>query len=229
VCTVVEINMNLFRMKAIAAVLALTAATAAQSATLFTTDRATFTAAHSGLTVEGFENAAIGSGSHAAFTGPLNAATNNSSFAPGSVASGFSLFAGESRSVYVSRDVGGNSGANVSSDLFEENMTISFAPGVTALGIDLLQWFGNDGGWALEVYDVTSRLLGSFSTAAGGFVGITSTSEIDRLFLDKPNSGAVIDNLRFGAAHSVPEPGSLLLAALALVGLRLSQRRKSQG
>ena len=68
-------------------------------------------------------------------------------------------------------------------------------------------------------------LLGSFATPAGSFVGITSTDAIGRLFLDKPNSGAVIDNLRFGTA-SVPEPSGLLLLGLgAAAGLRRWRQR----
>jgi hypothetical protein len=58
-------------------------------------------------------------------------------------------------------------------------------------------------------------------------VGITSATPIARLFLDKPNSGAVIDNLRFGEAGDLPEPSGLLLLGAgfaALFGRRLVRR-----
>ena len=218
--------MNALRLTALAAALALACAGAAHAAAVFTTNLAAFTAANAGLTVEGFENAAVASGTDTAFTGPVDAATNNGIFATNSVAAGFSITAGENL-VYVSRDFGGNTGANVSSNLFGENINIGFAPGVTAIGIDLLQWAGNNDGWAIEIYDLADTLIGSFATAAGSFVGVVSSVSIGRMYLDKPNSGAVIDNLRFGAAAAVPEPGSLLLASTAIFGLGMAGRRRA--
>ena len=218
--------MNALRLTALAAALALASAGAAHAAAVFTTNQAAFTAANAGLTVEGFENAVVASGTGTSFTGSLNAATNNGIFATNSVAAGFSMTAGEN-SVYVSRDFGGNTGANVSSNFFGENINIGFAPGVTAIGIDLLQWAGNNDGWAIEIYDLADTLIGSFATAAGSFVGVVSDVSIGRMFLDKPNSGAVIDNLRFGAAAAVPEPASLLLASTAILGLGMAGRRRA--
>jgi hypothetical protein len=198
----------------------LAAAGAAHAAAVFDTDLAAFTAANPGLAVEGFENAVVASGTDTAVAGPLNSSTSNAVFAAGSVLAGFSMEP-TSGDVYASRDRGGNTGANVSSNSFGADMNITFGPGVTALGIDLLQWFDNNGGWSLEVYDAGNALLGSFATLAGSFVGITSDVDIARLFLNKPDSGAVIDNLRFGAAGgTVPEPSSLLLVALAGLALR---------
>jgi hypothetical protein len=215
------------RLGAVALALgAATATGAAHSAVIFSTNAAAFTAANTGLTVEGFENAAVASGTDTATDATLNAATNNAVFATGSVMPGFTLSTTDG-GIYVSRDFGGNTGANVSSNQFGENMNISFAPGVTAVGIDLLQWGGNDGGWTVDLYDAADVLLGSFSTLQGSFVGAVSTSAIARMFLDKPNTGAVIDNLRFGVAGSaVPEPASVLLAGAALLGLAASTRRR---
>jgi hypothetical protein len=219
--------MHATRTQFAAALLVLAAAGTAQSAAVFTTNLAAFNAANPGLTVEGFENANLASGADTAFTGPLNAATNSATFATGSVVPGFSISATGGSAIYASRDVGGNTGANVSSNSFGENLNIAFMGGITAVGIDLLQWFGNNGGWGIEVYDAADNLLGSFATAAGSFVGVVSDVAIARMFLDKPNTGAVIDNLRFGTAGSaVPTPGSLLLSATAIVGLCLAGRRR---
>jgi hypothetical protein len=68
--------------------------------------------------------------------------------------------------VYVSRDFAGNAGVNVSSNQFAADMNIVFTPGVTALGVDLLQWFGNNGPWTVEAFDAGNVSLGSFSTPA---------------------------------------------------------------
>lgn len=194
------------------------------AAPIFTINEAAFLAANPGLALEDFENANLASGTDTGFAGPLNSATNNSVFATGSVIGGFSL-ATTAGDIYASRDFAGNTGANVSSNLFNADMNITFASGVTAIGIDLMQWNRNNDGWTVEVYDMSNVLLGSFATTAGGFVGVTSSEAIGRMFLDKPNSGAVIDNLRFGTA-AVPEPATLLLFALAgAAGISRARRR----
>ena len=218
--------MQTLRLKAVAASLALAGALSAQAAAVFTTDLFSFTTANAGLTVEGFENANIGSGTDAAFSGPLSATTNNALFATNAVAAGFSVSATDpANSIYVSRDFGGNTGANISSNIFSANLNISFLPGVTAIGIDLLQWQENDDAWSIEIYDLADNLIGSFAVGESSFVGVTSDVAIGRMFLDKPDTGAVIDNLRFGGA-AVPEPGTLLLVASAAFGLVASSRRR---
>lgn len=202
----------------------------AQAAAIYTTDRVAFDAANPGLAFEGFEAANLPSGTDTAFAGPLNSATNNGVFAAGSVRPGFSIEGSEGGPIYASRDVGGNIGANVSTNVFVENIFIRFAGGVTAVGLDLMQWYDNDGGWTIEAYDAADRLLGAFSTSSASFIGITATEGIARLFLDKPDVGAVIDNLRFGTAGgTVPVPSSLALAGLALVAIHASTRGRRRG
>lgn len=217
-------KLNVWSAAALVLLPALLASGPAQGVVVFTTNSAVWIATHPGAAHEGFENANIASGTATAFTGPLNASTNNSIFATGSVIPGFSLSAVPpgSADIYVDRDFGGNTGATVSSNFFGANIDIAFATTVTAIGIDLMQWQGNNGGWTVEVYDSANVLLGSFSTLAGSFVGIDSTDAIARLFIDKPDIGGVIDNLRFG---TVPEPATLLLIALGLLGFGLRRQR----
>lgn len=207
--------------------LPLAATAPAQAAAVYTTDFAAFNAANPDLAFEDFEAANLAPGGVEFMPGPLNAATNNSVFAAGSVRPGFSLEGSEGGRLYVSRDVGGNSGANISSSLLLENIFIHFAAGVTAVGLDLMQWNGSTGGWRIEAYDASDTLLGAFSVGTDSFVGITAREGIARLLLDKPNSGGVIDNLRFGTAGgTVPLPSSLALAALALLVLRAGLQRR---
>ncbi|MBL8333849.1 MAG: PEP-CTERM sorting domain-containing protein [Rubrivivax sp.] len=215
--------MSIVRSTSCLAALLAVLSPAAQAAATFTTDFAAFNAANPGLAVETFEAANVPSGQDRVFDGPLNAATNTAEFAAGSVLGGFSISttAGD---IYAARDFGGNPGATISSNLFGENLNIGFAPGVTAIGIDLLQWQGHNDGWRLEAFDAANVSLGSFGTNGGSFVGLVSDVAVARLFLDKPDSGAVIDNLRFGAAQ-VPEPSPLAL--LALAGLGLAWRRRA--
>lgn len=219
--------MTMIRTRFLAIPLLAALAPLAQAAATFTTDFAAFSAANPGLAVEDFEAANVPSGGNRAFTGPLNAATNTAEFAAGSVLTGFTLST-TGGPIYVDRDFGGNTSATVSSNSFQENLQITFAPGVTAIGIDLLQWEGNNGGWRLQAFDAADVSLGSFGTNGGSFVGLVSDVAVARLFLDKPDSGAVIDNLRFGeAGNRVPEPAPVALLAAALLGLQLRRRQRA--
>jgi len=186
-----------------------------QAAAIFTTNSAAFLAANPGLTLEDFEAASLASGTAGVFAGPLNSATNNSVFQPGDIVAGFSLTT-TSGDIYADRDFAGNSGATVSSNFFNADLNIGFTPLVTAIGIDLKQWNGSNGTWTVEAFDVANVSLGSFVTG-NTFLGITSDVAIGRLFINKPDQGAVIDNLRFGAAGTpVPEPSTLTLLGLGI-------------
>jgi hypothetical protein len=208
-----------FSLELCALIAGLLCAANAQSAVVFSTNSAAFLAANPGLILETFENAKLPSGSQTSIAGTLNSSTNNSVFATGSVVAGFSLST-TSGGLYVSRDVAGNAGSSVSSNSFTADMNIAFAPNITAVGIDLLQWQGNNAGWTIEAFDAGNLSLGSLSTRSGSFIGLTSTTAIARLFLNKPDSGGVIDNLRFGTSgDAVPEPATLLLLAISVAAL----------
>jgi hypothetical protein len=199
------------------------------AAATWTSDYAAFIAANTALAVEDFESANLPAGSDTAFAGPLNASTNNGVFATGSVLPGFSIRGWEGGDIYASRDFGGNSGANVSSNLFAEDIFIEFGAGITAVGLDLLQWQGNDDGWLISIVDSSLNLISEIAVSSAAFVGVTSSTSIAGVYLGKPNTGGVIDNLHFGVAGggTVPAPTSLLLAGAALLALRLSSRPAS--
>lgn len=104
--------------------------------------------------------------------------------------------------------------------------TVTFGSTMTRVGFDITTnatddttvtaWLGN-------------TLVGSefFDTYGGGtdgsFAGVEFTGGFDRIEISaatNTNGAFSIDNLRFEATQAVPEPGTLLLAALGLVALR---------
>lgn len=212
----------------IIALLAASHSIGASAATVFSTSKVAFLSANTGLTLEDFEGSSLASGNNTGFAGPLNSSTNNSTYAANSVKSGFSLTA-TSGNIYADRDFGGNVGATVSADNFDANINIIFNNIVTAASIDLLQWLGNTGDWTIEAFDAFDVSLGSIvatTTDTPTFIGIKSDVAIKRIFLDKPDNGAVIDDLRFGNPSSVPAPAAVWLLGSA-VGLFALRRKNS--
>jgi len=188
-------------------------------------DRALFEADNAGLANEDFENANLASGTATAFAGTLNSLTNNSIFAAGSVIDGFSLVP-EVGFVYVGNDFGGVPTVGVSSDSFAADINILFDPDVTAVGLDLFGFADNFVvTWTVTFNDNVT--IGSTIVTTPGFFGVfTSSGMISSLFLDKPDSGGVIDNLTFGTPTVVPEPGTLALLGIGLFGMGLARRKK---
>ncbi|MBB3193748.1 PEP-CTERM sorting domain-containing protein [Roseateles terrae] len=112
-----------------------------------------------------------------------------------------------------------------------DNITGYFSVAVNSLSM-LVGDEGNDFDRAtLNVYDSANHLLASASGSGTSWfsLSVNSTSNIARFEIIQ--SGAVaIDNLNFSAAaaNSVPEPGTLALAGLGMVGVALLRRRRQQ-
>lgn len=109
-----------------------------------------------------------------------------------------------------------------------DNVQIDFALPMEAVGFDtyLNSWTYDAGGANVDVYGA-SGLLSSFQHnhdfTQVGFLGILADEDITRIVWTTTNGNLIntgIDNVRLADAVNVPEPGTLALLALGLLGVR---------
>jgi len=67
------------------------------------------------------------------------------------------------------------------------------------------------------------------SINAAEFIGFVSTTLFDRVEIRESNSGGDLNEvfLFFSAESTIPEPGSLVVFGLGLIGLGYARRRKA--
>lgn len=206
---------------------------------VFYATRPSFNTAEPGLPVEGFNNAAVASGSILLQQSPISSATNDSVFSTGSILTGLTisnLNPANTPGLIVYGDgaiFGGTK--SVGTNWFGDALVLTFVPGVLAVGTDVFaatspgQTLAGD--FVENVYH-GSTLLGSttFSEAKGGFgfMGVSSTSQITSISLLYTTNDATTfaDNIAFGSNASpipvpvpvsTPEPSSFVLTTLAAV------------
>ena len=208
----------------------------AQAALIFFDNRADFEAASglSGIT-EDFEEANVAPGFGDFTSDPLNSGTDDGVFSFGDIADGLAILSSDGSGISVLG--AGILGATkmVGPSNAEASTVLLLNPAVLAIGFDV--FLVEPTNIAVSVFDDAGLSLGStivpgLSNTTPNFIGILSDmGGIARLTIDDLNLGAeLIDNVTFGnpAATQLPEPGTLALFGLGLLGLGVVVRWREQ-
>ena len=216
----------------------------AQAALIFFDNRADFEAASglSGIT-EDFEEANLGLSGIELTANPLDATTNDGIFSTGDIAAGLSLSSSDATGplVVLGDGIAGPSTRITAGD-FGDLIILSLDPPVTAIGFDLFATTDAPTGsppvsetFGIELFDAVGGALGATSVtgvndATATFFGVLSDrGAIGQLTFGVPGVGGIIDNITFGnAVAQLPEPGTLALFGLGLLGLGIAVRRRAR-
>lgn len=100
--------------------------------------------------------------------------------------------------------------------------TFNFATAITGFGFDCANPTCCASG-------ATPSINGIQASADRGFFGVVSDTAMTQFSVDQRGTYMLIDNVTYGsgAASNVPEPGSLALVGLALLGLKRSLRKRA--
>lgn len=198
----------------------------AQAGIIFFTDQATFDAAAPGLAIEDFNSSLAGTGDVISAGSIIDASSSSSAFQAGDILPGIAISASTGVMVSLGAGVGPNTTPAVAADLFSASSVIDFSEGVTAIGLEVFDFFG--GNITLNFLGASGGLLGSVnvpSSSAFQFVGAISDAPVFQVQLGNSANVTVVDNVAFGNTVSVPSPSALSLIGLGLVFLGWKRRK----
>jgi len=208
----------------------------AQAALIFFDNRADFELASglSGIT-EDFEEANVAPGFGEFTSDPLNSATDDGVFSFGDIADGLAILSSDDSGISVLGAGILGPTKMVGPSIADASTVLLLNPAVLAIGFDV--FLVEPANIAVSVFDDADLSLGStivpgLGNTTPNFIGIISDmGGIARLTIDDLNTGVeLIDNVTFGnaVAAQLPEPGTLALFGLGLLGLGVALRRCEQ-
>lgn len=111
-------------------------------------------------------------------------------------------------------------------DLETSNYSMDFGSGINALSFSFGAFY--DAEITLEILLSNGDAFSvSAPSAAYGFFGITTDTLFSSLTFTSDNPYNAFDDVSFGTANPVPEPGTLALLGIGLFGMGLARRRKT--
>ncbi len=206
----------------------------AQGGVIFFTDWASFAAAAPGLPVEDFEEGMVDPGWVSGCPSPLDSTTDNFCFPSGSILAGIQFASSDNPLEGLALTGDGFAGIvskAIFANYYVDTLIISLTSPASAIGFDAYNYGGT--GLSIQVYDTEGGLLGSTTIPAGfpgaTFFGVISDSgPIGRVTLDGSGGAEGVDNVAFGLANAVPEPGTVALLGAGLMGLLVWRRRAAR-